>query len=447
MPVIIDISNYGDEDYNYTEYIFVDENDNMREELTSVNILSYQSIIDGWWGNDIIKVNYVEYEEIIPEPTDFTIYGGAGNDNIWAYTAYLSSDRVMNWPFGTVYGGSGNDTLSSVNSYGDDGDDNVYGYAYADGGAGDDVVSASRSSMIYGPGRAYGGDGNDTVYGGIAYGGAGNDIVEGDEASGDDGGDFVTSTFGSAYGGSGDDVVTSLYSHAYGGDGSDIVKGRGLAYGGSGDDVVTGTWVYGGSGDDVVIAFQEGYISNSVLYGGTGSDLLLGRDGNDVLYGGTGADAMYGGAGDDTYSVDNIGDVVDETLSLDGETGGIDLVKATVDFTLGDFVERLTLLGSDNLDGTGNALDNILIGNAGNNHLYGMDGNDNLAGGGGDDTLDGGAGKDTATFSGARADYSVINLGSSLQITDLRGGSPDCPPSAPMAQIWGCELRRIGASS
>ena len=49
----------------------------------------------------------------------------------------------------------------------------------------------------------------------------------------------------------------------------------------------------------------------------------------------------------------------------------------------------------ENINGTGNALDNQLVGNRGNNTLSGMAGNDVINGEAGDDTLYGGAGNDT----------------------------------------------------
>jgi Ca2+-binding RTX toxin-like protein len=45
----------------------------------------------------------------------------------------------------------------------------------------------------------------------------------------------------------------------------------------------------------------------------------------------------------------------------------------------------------ENIDGTGNAAANGLIGNRGDNRLYGMEGDDILSSGAGEDTLDGGA--------------------------------------------------------
>ncbi|ESQ74630.1 calcium-binding protein [Asticcacaulis sp. AC402] len=133
--------------------------------------------------------------------------------------------------------------------------------------------------------------------------------------------------------------------------------------------------------------------SNNNLTTATGNDSLWGLAGNDSLNGGNGADSMNGGAGDDTFSVDNIGDVASETAS-GVDTGGYDLVNSTVTFTLGDFIEALTLGGNVNMDGTGNALDNVINGNSYINVLSGLGGRDRIFGGYGNDTLNGGDGND-----------------------------------------------------
>ncbi len=134
-------------------------------------------------------------------------------------------------------------------------------------------------------------------------------------------------------------------------------------------------------------------------------DVLLGVAGNDTLNGSAGADAMFGGAGNDTYVVDNTADGVFESNSsphFDAATrtdasvdaGGIDTVQSAVSFTLGSFLENLTLTGTATT-GTGNTLDNAITGNASANLLTGDAGNDTLDGGLGADTLSGGAGNDT----------------------------------------------------
>jgi hypothetical protein len=63
-------------------------------------------------------------------------------------------------------------------------------------------------------------------------------------------------------------------------------------------------------------------------------------------------------------------------------------------YTLGNHLENLTLGGSA-ATGTGNELDNVLIGNGSANTLTGHAGNDTLDGGSGNDTMIGGAGDDT----------------------------------------------------
>jgi len=96
------------------------------------------------------------------------------------------------------------------------------------------------------------------------------------------------------------------------------------------------------------------------------------------------------------YYVDNTGDVASEQVVAGVDDGGdADRVYASVSYTLGAFIEQLTLTGAGNLSGTGNGGNNLITGNAGNNLLSGLAGNDTLDGGTGADTLYGGAGNDT----------------------------------------------------
>ncbi|MBJ7900641.1 MAG: hypothetical protein GC158_12145 [Cyanobacteria bacterium RI_101] len=73
----------------------------------------------------------------------------------------------------------------------------------------------------------------------------------------------------------------------------------------------------------------------------------------------------------------------------------MDTVKAYFSYGLGENLENLTLMGTDDLDGIGNTLDNKLTGNSG----------DNL--------LNGGAGADILTGKGG-ADIFIFNFGQSL---------------------------------
>ena len=161
-----------------------------------------------------------------------------------------------------------------------------------------------------------------------------------------------------------------------------------------GDDDLTGT-----TGDDAIYGYDpadqantdggndtlSGADGNDSLFGGNGRDHLSGGAGNDILDGGPGGDVMAGGAGDDVYYASwnyypDQRDVVEEALN-----GGIDTIVAATGYVLPANVENLTLAEGVG-GGTGNELDNIIIGNSGNNTLSG--------GSGGLDTLIGGAGDD-----------------------------------------------------
>ncbi|MDP1651355.1 MAG: calcium-binding protein [Rhodocyclaceae bacterium] len=122
-----------------------------------------------------------------------------------------------------------------------------------------------------------------------------------------------------------------------------------------------------------------GYAGNDTLNGNGGNDTLNGNAGNDLLNGGTGSDKLYGGTGNDIYVVDATGDIVTENASE-----GTDLVQSSITYTLGNNLENLTLTGTTAINGTGNALDNILIGNSAANTLKGGLGNDTYYVGAGD---------------------------------------------------------------
>lgn len=136
-----------------------------------------------------------------------------------------------------------------------------------------------------------------------------------------------------------------------------------------------------------------------VLNGMAGNDSLFGFGGNDVLFGGTGNDFMAGNLGNDEYYVDSVGDSV-----IEHPNEGIDRITASISFSLEATgpgspleVEELLLGGTANINGTGNHLDNYIVGNSGRNELRGGRGHDRLLGGAGEDRLIGGDGNDTLT--------------------------------------------------
>ncbi len=138
----------------------------------------------------------------------------------------------------------------------------------------------------------------------------------------------------------------------------------------------------------------DGGVGNDSMNGGADDDLLLGGAGNDTLFGGPGNDTLAGGAGDDTYTIDD----KDGTI-LEGAGQGIDTIGTTfLDFTLDTKalanVENLTLFTAASV-GTGNSLNNLILGSDGNDTVTGLAGDDTLDGRSGADSLAGGAGNDT----------------------------------------------------
>lgn len=123
-----------------------------------------------------------------------------------------------------------------------------------------------------------------------------------------------------------------------------------------------------------------------------GATHIEGGAGNDVLTGGAVAskcaNVLEGGAGDDVYVISNRLDRI-----VEGAGAGIDEVRSSVDYTLGNNIENLRMTGSA-INGTGNDLANTLRGNDAANVLKGLGGNDLVYAGGGDDNVQGGAGDD-----------------------------------------------------
>ncbi len=134
------------------------------------------------------------------------------------------------------------------------------------------------------------------------------------------------------------------------------------------------------------------------IYGLESNDALRGGSNADILDGGTGNDNMQGLGGNDTYIVDSSTDAVVEvagaatilgvpqTAAERAASSGIDTVMSSAAaYTMAANVENLTLTGSANINGTGNTLDNTIIGNAGNNAINGGTGADSMSGGLGND--------------------------------------------------------------
>ncbi len=265
----------------------------------------------------------------------------------------------------------------------------------------------------------------------------------------------------SAIGNDGDNVIiggrATGYLHGRGGD--DVLAGGAGAQwmeGGAGDDAyeVDTTTAWGGLGgferiprfygDRVVEKPGEGWdavwahvdyalpdhVEGLVLaggarkgYGNEAPNVIVGNGEANLLAGFGGGDELWGAAGDDTYLVGGRGDRV-----LEEADQGADEVWAAVDYELPAHVERLFLDGAA-VWGSGNALDNRIVGNDLDNRLAGWAGRDTLTGGAGADIF-----------------YALVGGSSRATVTDFRpgggGGRPACLLPRPVLLARG-GLRRI----
>lgn len=387
--------------------------------------------------------------------TGTTAINGTGN----------ASDNILTGNSGAnvLTGGAGNDTYvvgtgDTVTEAAGAGTDTVQSSVTWTLGANLENLTLTGTTAVNGTGNTVtnvltgnsaanildGGTGADTM-----AGGAGNDTYVVDNA-----GDVVTELAGE-----GTDLVQSSITFTLGAEvenltltGTSAINGTGNALnnsltgntgnnvldGGAGADAMAGgtgndTYMVDNVGDTVTEAASAGTdtVQSSITYtlgtnlenltltgtaaiNGTGNTLnntLVGNSAANTLSGGTGADAMSGGGGDDIYVVDNAGDTVTENANE-----GIDAVQSSLTYTLGANVESLTLTGTTAINGTGNALDNVLTGNSAANVLTGGAGNDTYVVGTGDTVTEAAsAGTDTVQSS------ITWTLGANLENLTLTG--------------------------
>ena len=320
--------------------------------------------MDGTLGNQLVSfADYTATQPLRLRAVDAVTL--VSTDGLQPVSTAIRIDTLIS--IETIIGGAGNDTITGVNG--------LYGSSLTlYGGGGNDILIGSSAADTL-----VGGTGNDSL-----AGGKGNDSL--------DGGDGIDSYFG------GPD--TGLNMHAFSGDlvgedgnlSTDTLRNIEVVAGNQYADLIDAT----GINTNMTLAGAGG---NDTLTGSTGNDCLDGGDNNDLMDGAGGVNLMVGGAGDDIYIVNATTEVLIEALNA-----GLDKVRSSVSWMLGDNIERLELTGTAAIDGIGNALDNELLGNAGrnllsglasNDSLSGQDGNDTLLGGDGDDTLDGGGGSDS----------------------------------------------------
>lgn len=309
-----------------------------------------QNKIEGSAGNDVLTGTVYNDE----------ITGGAGNDTL---DGGIGNDLLR--------GGLGNDTLK-----GGEGQDSV-SYAEFTSGVVIDLVAlavtgAGGTDTLESIERAFGSQGNDTIYGSI-----GAEIL-----SGLDGADTI-------HGGDGDDTIE-------GGKGADALHGDGgtdfVTYAGSDVGVrvslASGTGAGGDAQGDTLTGFEGiiGSLHSDILTGDHTANTLFGSGGNDFLEGGAGADELFGGDGADFAVYTNSAQAVTVNLETGVNTGG---------------------------DAEGDVFDSIeyVIGSAGDDTITGDAIGNVIEGGAGEDTLDGGDGMDAVSYanSGAGIFIDLIN--------------------------------------
>lgn len=395
---------------------------------------SGSNVIDGGSGNDTLNGDPIasgsssiqsraSNSQAAQGTSDDTLKGGFGNDSInggtgidiAAYSGKYSEYTITYNSSSNVFtindkvdGRDGNDTVIDVETFRfSDVTKTAYSLTVT---IINGTASANTLNGTSGADEIYGLAGNDTLNG---YGGG--DLLDG---------------------GSGADKMT-------GGDGGDVYIVD------NGSDTVTEAST-ANSGNDTVKTTLPSYtlpanVENLIYIGssnfsGTGNSLantITGGPGNDALNGSTGVDVMYGGAGNDSYTFDNASDLANEDPDK-----GTDTISSPLTVTmLSANVENLTLTGKAVINGTGNLLDNAIVGNSAANILAGGNGSDTLNGGAGNDTFYGntsavaGTEIDTISFAGTTGAV-TFNLG--LATAQATGGAgTDTIPNGSIENLVG----------
>lgn len=365
---------------------------------------------------------------------DFWLETNGGDDYVWAfrldgdlYADMGDGDDQVTSGFGvdTVFGGDGNDQIFA---WGND----TGGLELFDGGAGNDSIVVQQPISANVEYEFIGGDGRDLLdFSGLGW------ILEVDIAaqtySLNDGritGDF--SGFEALIGGtSGNTIIGDDEDNILSG-----ARGADVIYGGSGDDVLYGATTVG--------YFSEGNpgpISNDVIDGGDGNDLIHLSQGRNTVRGGDGTDTLRL-AGQLQYSPTqgfvtvypgtivrsdwtvNLGTGFGSQISY-GDLAGDGTV--TGDVTFSDIEVVIGGLGNDVLIAAAAGMDlsdplkgSVIDGSDGDDQLIGLDGVDNLAGGRGNDLIIGNGAADELS---PGAGFDFVSGGEGIDTLDLRQGT------------------------
>ncbi|HQT09097.1 MAG TPA: hypothetical protein PK060_17925, partial [Polaromonas sp.] len=359
-------------------------------------------VMQGGQGNDSYYVDNTG-DEVIEEQdqgTDRVLAGisytlGENLEDL-QLTGTANNDATGNESANKLTGNAGANTLTGLA-----GDDRLTGGLGADhmlGGEGDDLYEVDNTADVV---TELAGEGVDTVEATATYtlsANVENLLLTGLLATDGTGNEMNNLLQGN--------VADNLLTGGAGNDTLNGMKGADTLAGGTGndtylfeDDLDTIIEDVNGGRDTLIsrisAATLAANVEDGVLLGSaaslTGNELsnvLTGNNAGNTLDGGLGADVLIGGKGNDLYIVNSQADSVVENAAE-----GSDTIEASVNYSLGDNVEHLTLTGSAEA-GMGNDLANKLTGNAVSNKLWGGLGNDSLDGGAGADILIGGLGHD-----------------------------------------------------
>ncbi len=305
-------------------------NDNSANLLTGGGVRDFldglggNDTLDGGIGKDYLRGGAGNDQYIVDNTGDQVVENNAldGVDTVIASASFTLGANVENLELqGTAtLNGTGN-TLNNILK-GNAGSNSL------DGSAGNDTITA--------------GDGADTL-----NGGSGNDFLDGGK-----GNDLYIV-----------DSASDITYEGLTGDGIDTVQS-------------SVTWSL------------EGFFENLTLTGtaainGTGNDddnIIIGNAATNILDGVYGADTLKGGDGNDIYYINSADDVVIESTIVPTTLAPqIDLVKSWLSYTLPTNVEQIQLLGANNLNATGNGMDNLFYLNPGNNIISGLTGIDTVS--------------------------------------------------------------------
>jgi Ca2+-binding RTX toxin-like protein len=289
-----------------------------------VNAIPFASLpnllIEGGPGNDTLEGSYGDDTVLGQAGNDYILHshgndvldGGAGINTVDMFDPFehgigarVSLDGIANDGYGTET----QNVLNFANINGGEGDDTLIGDAQnnvidggggannlLEGGAGNDLLTIG--STFQGGGTLIGGDGNDTLQGGLAseikamIGGPGDDVL------------FPGAATTTVTGDAGNDVA----------DWSGDPIGIDTNLAGTGLETIIGTQL-----NDTIIGSDQ----NDVIFGLSGSDSIEGNGGDDYIDGGTFADTLMGGDGND--------------IIVNADGGNPDLVDGGPGFDLAEF--------------------------------------------------------------------------------------------------------------